>query len=79
MCVSGGVSPGGVCVPRGCMSPGGVCPQGVCEAHPWTQSEPLPCGQTNSCENITLPQTSFSGGNKLNDIINSLRTHFHVI
>ena len=22
------------------------------------------CGQTNTCENITLPQTSFAGGNK---------------
>ena len=23
-----------------------------------------PCGQTNASENITLPQTSFAGGNK---------------
>ena len=25
---------------------------------------PLLCGQTDTCENITLPQTSFAGGNK---------------
>ena len=32
---------------------------------PWTET-PLdrdPCGQTDACENITLPQTSFAGGN----------------
>ena len=29
-----------------------------------TETEtPLPCGQTDTCENITLPQTSFAGGN----------------
>ena len=26
--------------------------------------DPQPCGQTNTCENITLPQTSFAGGKK---------------
>ena len=32
---------------------------------PWMQT-PLPRGQTNTCENITLPQTAFAGGkNKL--------------
>ena len=25
--------------------------------------KPPPCGQTNTCENITLPQTSLAGGN----------------
>ena len=25
----------------------------------------LPCGQTNTCENITLPQTWFAGGNNM--------------
>ena len=29
---------------------------------PWTQMEP-PCEQMSICENITYPQTSFSGGN----------------
>ena len=24
-----------------------------------------PCGQTNTCENITLPKTSFAGGNNV--------------
>ena len=23
----------------------------------------IPCGQTDMCKNITLPQTSFAGGN----------------
>ena len=30
-----------------------------------TETAPAPCGQTDACENITLPQTSFAGGNKL--------------
>ena len=25
--------------------------------------DPPPCGQTDTCENITLPQTLFAGGN----------------
>ena len=38
------------------------------EWEPWetppTETEtPLPCGQTDTCENITLAQTSFAGGN----------------
>ena len=28
--------------------------------------DPPPCGQTDTCKNITLPQTSFAGGNKYN-------------
>ena len=47
VCLVGGVCPGDVC-PGGCL-PGG--------------SATLPCGQTDACENITLPQTSFAGGN----------------
>ena len=35
---------------------------------PWAGSDiiqrPLPRGQKDACENITLPQTSFAGGNK---------------
>ena len=46
----GGVYPGR-CLPGGCL-PGG------CLSHP-----PF-CGQTDACENITLPQTSFAGGNE---------------
>ena len=63
-----GVCPGrcvqGVCVSRGvCL--GGVCLGGV---HPlptacW-EMPPTHCGQTDTCENITLPKTSFAGGNK---------------
>ena len=30
-----------------------------------TPLSPHPCGQTNTSENITLPQTSFAGGKKL--------------
>ena len=28
-----------------------------------------PCGPTDTCENITLPQTSFAGRNKENSIV----------
>ena len=35
-----------------------------------------PCGQTNTCENITLPQTSFSGGKKGFDLIDQTRQSF---
>ena len=28
-----------------------------------TPGQRPPCGQTDACENITLPQTSFAGGN----------------
>ena len=44
--------------PPGCRPPGHVTCDGCWEAkHP-----PLPPTQTNTCENITLPQTSFAGG-----------------
>ena len=55
------------CLPRGCLPRGGVCWGGV--------SAPLHAGihpppvdrMTDRCKNITLPQTSFAGGNK-NDL-----------
>ena len=50
-CLPGDVSPGGVC-------PGGVC-LGGCLPHP------TPRGQTDACENITLPQTLFAGGDNI--------------
>ena len=57
-CLPKGVCPGVCvwgCLPRGCL-PGGVC-LGGCLPHP------SPRGQTDAFENITLPQTSFAGGN----------------
>ena len=36
---------------------GGLCPGGSMLGRP-----PSPGGQTDACENITLPQTSFVGG-----------------
>ena len=48
------------------VSRGMGCPQGcvsrVC-THPSKPGGRHPRGQTNICENITLPQTSFAGGN----------------
>ena len=38
-----------------------------------------PCGQTNTCENITLPQTSFAGGKYLNVVSNSYKATCHII
>ena len=57
---SGGSAPGG-CLLGGCLigrctwSQGGGC------LLPGTP----PCGQTHTCKHITLPQTSFAGGNKI--------------
>ena len=34
-----------------------------------SDASPLPCGQTDTCENITLPQTSFTGGKNINSPI----------
>ena len=45
-----GSTQGGLCRGRG------ICPGG-CLCH----GDPPPCGQINSCENITLPQTLFAG------------------
>ena len=51
------------------MYPEGVRVQGVCAHPPDPEAHlpPLPCGETNSCKNITLPQTLFAGGNKRTD------------
>ena len=63
---SGGVSaPGGCTWPRGCLLQGGVCSGGV-SAPGWGVSGQVPPPvnrMTNRCKNITLPQTSFAGGN----------------
>ena len=51
----------GVCVYHpsgGCVC---VCVQGGCVPGP--RGRHPPCGQTDTCENITLPQTSFADGN----------------
>ena len=52
----------GVC--RGCVQVG--YPVGVSRlvhTSPDQEADPGPlCGQTNTCKNITLPQTSFAGG-----------------
>ena len=45
---------------RGSLSRG-VSVQGVSVS---VKETPSPCGQTDACENITLPNTSFAGGNK---------------
>ena len=51
---------GGVHGPRGwCMVPGG---RGVVCQHALRQTPPVN-RMTNRCKNITLPQTSFAGGN----------------
>ena len=70
--VLGGVpGPGGMSAPGGAPGPGGYVylvpgrvggvpgPSGVC-----TWSGTPPCGQTDACKLITLPETSFAGGNK---------------
>ena len=54
-----GCLPGGVC-PVGCVYLGGVCLGGV---HP----SPPVNRMTDSCKNITLPQTSFVGGNNVHN------------
>ena len=43
---------------------GGFCPIFLKADHPHLDADP-PCGQTNTCETITLPQTSFAGGKSL--------------
>ena len=57
-------SGGGVCLPPPDADPLDAeppLPRG-CKQKP-VEADPYPCGQTNTCENITLPQTSFTGGN----------------
>ena len=48
--------------PPRCRPPGHV----TCDAC-WEANRPPPSGQTNTCENITLPKISFTGSNKSND------------
>ena len=53
-CPEGDIPACGVYLPVGCTCPGEVyLPQGL----------PPPCEQNDRCKNITLPQTSFVGGN----------------
>ena len=67
-CVWGGVS-------TGCVCPGGVCtppgprgtprPRGT-HTHPGPRTRhPPPRGQTDTCKNMTLPQTLFAGGKNI--------------
>ena len=77
-------APGGVSAPGGCLLPGGfllpgggVCSWGVCAPGVYlAQGVPgqvlPPCGQTHACKHITLPQTSFAGGNKMS-VLNCAR------
>ena len=63
VCSQGGVCSGGVCS-RGMSAPGGACllSRGVSQ-HAMRQT-PSPVNRmTDRCKNITLPQTSFAGGN----------------
>ena len=63
MCAWGMHAWGHVCLEgmhsRGCACPGGVYARGMCAMH-----APPMNRRTDTCENITLPQTSFAGGNK---------------
>ena len=48
-----GFLPSGRCLPRGgCVVPGGCLPGGYIPACNW--ADPPPCGQTDTCENITF-------------------------
>ena len=51
VCLPGGVPTQGVYLPRGYLPGGCTCPEGVNR-------------MTDRSKNITLPQTSFAGGNK---------------
>ena len=57
--LSGGLLQGGVCSQGGCLPlvPGGCIP--ACNG-----ANPPVNRMTDRCKNITLPQTSFAGGNK---------------
>ena len=57
----GGMRGKGACVARGLARRGRVW-LGVC-----AQRTP-PCGQTDRCKNITLPQTSFADGNDIHSV-----------
>ena len=51
-------------LPWGCLCPGECLCLGVSVREP-----PPSCGQTDACENITLPQISFAGGNKMQYLV----------
>ena len=75
----GSTCPGGVYLPRGCTGPGGVPAQGVhlpmgvylpggggvpAQGGYLPRYSPHPVNRmTDRCKNLTLPQTSFAGGN----------------
>ena len=75
------------CIPPALHCTGGLCPVG--DLCPWGVSvretpspvhggslsgrPPPPCGQTDACENITLPQTSFVGGKNRHYV--DMKTH----
>ena len=42
----------------------------------WDQAPP--CGQTHTCKHITLPQTSFAGGNYHNNLTSKITTRTNV-
>ena len=51
------VCTGGVCQGEGCLPRVGVylwSQRAVCHTHPWDQWYTPPCGQTDTCENITF-------------------------
>ena len=56
-CLPGGCLPGGVCL-RGCLPSGGVCPIACWDTPPVNRV-------TDRCKNITLSQTSFTGGTNI--------------
>ena len=65
--VQEGLCPGGLCS-WGFLSSGGLCPgrSGGSLSRGSLSGRPHhPCGQADSCENITLPQTLFAGGKKI--------------
>ena len=79
----GGVCPLGVCLPRGCLPWGvstqeeWVCPEClplVLGVYPSMQWGRPPCGQTDTCENITF--ANFAGGNNPILIVRSQITLF---
>ena len=62
--VEGGLCPRGLCQGAFCL--GGLClGSGVLCSGGSLSEKPDPPGQTDTCENITLPQTSFAGGNNV--------------
>ena len=60
--LSGGFSVQGVSLLTGCICPGGLCTGGSLSSRVSVRETPSNYEQTDACENITLPQTSFAGG-----------------